>query len=94
MENKAQAVITQLACYLLKDKSQINPESLQLLYQRDQVVYDLVQKIAKTCKKEELADVFANVTEILKSKTPEQLVQETGQNLNEDDFSGTFNVGG
>ncbi len=50
-----------------------------------------MKKISTTCKKEELSEVFAKVAEIIKSKSPEFLIE---QNINEDEFSGTFNVAG
>jgi hypothetical protein len=50
-----------------------------------------VKKIAKICKKEELGEVFASVTDLINSKGPEYLLE---QNINEDEFSGTFNVPG
>ena len=50
------------------------------------MVYDLVHKIARKCKREEMQGVFQRVTERLKSE-PELMEQNA-----EDEFSGGFMI--
>ena len=51
------------------------------------MVYDLVHKIARKCKREEMQGVFQRVTDRLKSE-PELMEQ----NAAEDEFSGGFMI--
>ena len=51
------------------------------------MVYDLVNKIGKKCKKEEMREVFERVTERMLSE-PELLMEQNA----EDEFSGGFQI--